>query len=275
MIKWFDAPVPWWRAAVFGAVACLLTACQSGGSVTAHYSPAVTTTWQIQLQGSVNTGYNVALYDIDLFDSPATLIDDLHLAGRRVICYFSAGSYEDWRPDQGSFLPADRGNDLAGWPGEQWLDIRSANVRTIMLARLDLAVQKGCDGVDPDNVDGYGNNTGFPLTATDQLDYNRFLADAAHGRGLAVGLKNDLDQVGQLVGSFDFAVNESCHQYGECGLLAPFPAAGKPVFNIEYGSSYVSDATARAALCADAAGRDFRTLILPLALDDSFRFSCD
>lgn len=42
-----------------------------------------------------------------------------------------------------------------------------------MQARLDLAVQKGCDGVEPDNVDGYQNNSGFPLTAQDQLAYNR------------------------------------------------------------------------------------------------------
>ena len=32
----------------------------------------------------------------------------------------------------------------------------------------------GCDGVEPDNVDGYVNDTGFDLTAGDQLDFNRF-----------------------------------------------------------------------------------------------------
>ena len=31
--------------------------------------------------------------------------------------------------------------------------------------------------------------------ADDQLAYNRFLANAAHTRGLAIALKNDLDQV--------------------------------------------------------------------------------
>ncbi len=58
-----------------------------------------------------------------------------------------------------------------------------------MLRRLDLAVTKGCDGVEPDNMDGYANDSGFPLTAEDQLTFNRFIANEAHRRGLAVGLK--------------------------------------------------------------------------------------
>lgn len=56
----------------------------------------------------------------------------------------------------------------------------------LWLNRLDVAVYKGCDGVEPDNVDGYTNNTGFILTAEDQLMYNRFLADEAHERGLLI-----------------------------------------------------------------------------------------
>ncbi len=81
-------------------------------------------------------------YDIDLFDNSAAIIEGLHNDGRRVVCYFSAGSYENWRPDSGDFEEADLGNTLDGWPGERWLDIRSANVRDIMKARLDLAAQK-------------------------------------------------------------------------------------------------------------------------------------
>ena len=45
------------------------------------------------------------------------------------------------------------------------MDIRSTVVRNIMTARMDLAVSKGCDGIEPDNVDGYESNTGFPITA--------------------------------------------------------------------------------------------------------------
>ncbi|CAM5461747.1 Glycoside-hydrolase family GH114 TIM-barrel domain-containing protein OS=Streptomyces albaduncus OX=68172 GN=FHS32_003323 PE=4 SV=1 [Streptomyces griseoloalbus] len=38
---------------------------------------------------------------------------------------------------------------------------------------------------------------------------------------MAVGLKNDLDQIRGLVGDFDFAVNEQCAQYGECDRTHP------------------------------------------------------
>lgn len=240
-----------------------------------YWKPALTDTWQWQLKGTVNTSYAVAIYDIDLFDTPVATIQALKTSGKKVICYFSAGSSEDWRSDFSNFQASDMGNGLIGWAGERWLDTRSANVRQIMQARLDLAVSKGCNGVEPDNVDGYANNSGFPLTAATQLDYNRFLASEAHKRGLAVALKNDTGQLSDLVGDFDFAVNEQCHEYAECDGYQVFTANGKPVFNAEYAASYSSNPAARAALCADANGRQFHTLVLPLALDDSFRYSCE
>lgn len=260
-----------------------LTACESmpdsgpnNGAQAAGvwYQPSLSTDWQIQLTGSVNTGYPVSIYDIDLFDSSTSLIASIKATGRKVICYFSAGSYENWRPDADQFATSDLGNNLSGWPGEKWLDVRSSSVQAVMESRMDLAVEKGCDGVDPDNVDGYSNNSGFNLTAADQLAYNRMLAREAHSRGLSVGLKNDLDQVAELVADFDFSVNEQCFEYKECDLLAPFVAAGKPVFNIEYRSIYVTSASSRQALCTDSLNRQFRTLILPLDLDGSFRLSC-
>jgi hypothetical protein len=240
------------------------------------WKPSAGATWQWQLSGTLNTSYNVDVYDVDLVDTSAVTIAQLKSAGRRVVCYFSAGSFENWRPDAGKFTTADKGANLDGWPGERWLDIRSANVRQIMSARLDLAKAKGCDGVESDNIDGYTNATGLPLQAGDQLDYNRFLADQAHARGLAIGLKNDVDQLAQLEPYFDFAVNEQCNEYAECGGYSVFIARGKPVFNAEYKSSYVNNSNgARDALCAASKARGLRTLVLPLSLNGSFRQSCD
>ena len=145
-----------------------------------------------------------------------------------------------------------------------------------MAARLDRAVSRGCDGVEPDNVDGYANRNGLGLAAADQLSFNRFLATEAHRRGLAVGLKNDLDQIPALVDSFDFAVNEQCAQYRECVALRPFVAAGKPVFNAEYAAKYrANTGGARDALCAASRTADIRTLVLSPKLNDTVRFSCD
>lgn len=243
------------------------------------YRPDVTATWQWQLQpggGSdqINTSYDVDVYDIDLFDVDTSTIAALQAAGHHVICYFSAGSYESFRADASEFVASDYGNNLQGYNDEWWVDVRSSNVHRIMRARLDLAVNKGCDGVEPDNVDGYQNNPGLPFTATDQLAYNRFIANEAHMRGLSVGLKNDLDQIDDLVAYFDFAVNEQCHEYDECDTLTPFIAAGKPVFNAEYASQYVNNQTARAAMCALSAELELQTLVLPVNLDDSFRITC-
>jgi hypothetical protein len=237
--------------------------------------PQVSDTWQWQLTGTINTRYDVTVYDIDLFDAPDAVIASLHAQGRRVVCYFSAGSAENWRPDHDRFSPADLGKPLDGWPGEKWVDTRSANVRAIMTTRLDLARDRGCDGVEPDNVDAYTNKPGFPLTAATQLDYNRFLAREARARGLRVGLKNDVDQLAQLAPDFDFAVNEQCHQYKECGGYSAFTNAGKPVFNAEYKRQWVNDAAARERMCAQARAAELRTLVLPTKLNDQFRHSCD
>ena len=235
------------------------------------YKPAPSSSWQWQLSGTVNANYNVEIYDIDLFDSSKSLIQDLQSNNKKVICYFSGGSFENWRSDKDNFNSTDLGNTLDGWAGERWLDIRSRNVRKIMKTRLDLAKQKNCDGVEPDNMDGYTNNSGFPLRPNDQLDYNRFIANEAHARGLSVGLKNDLDQIKELVDDFDFAVNEQCFEFNECDALAPFINSGKAVLNTEYKQSYINDPT---NICNQANNLQFSTLLLPLKLDDSSRHSC-
>jgi hypothetical protein len=199
------------------------------------WRPPPGTTWQWQLTTPVDQSVEAEVYDIDLFNNPASVVASLQAKGRKVVCYFSAGSYEPDRPDSGAF-PADvLGSTLDGWPDERWLDVRRLDVLgPIMERRMDLCKEKGADGVEPDNIDGYSNSSGFPLTAADQLAYNRFLAAAAHERGLSIGLKNDLDQARELEPDFDFAINEQCFEYGECNLLQPFVAAGKAVFNAEY-----------------------------------------
>lgn len=241
----------------------------------AWYRPDVSTTWQWQLQGVLNTGYDVELYDVDLFETSPAAISSLQQSGRRVICYFSAGTFEPFRPDANRFRSSELGAPLEDFPEERWLDIRSENVLEIMRNRMDMALSSGCDGVEPDNVDGFANSSGFGLTANDQLRFNALIANEAHARGLAVGLKNDLDQVGALLAFFDFSVNEECHEFEECALLDPFIAAGKPVFNAEYSQDFVEDMGEREGMCAAARARGLRTLILPIDLDDSFRISCD
>jgi hypothetical protein len=242
---------------------------------TSWFKPALDTTWQWQLREPLNTSYDVAVYDIDLFDSNAQTISALHAAGRKVLCYFSGGSSEDWRPDIGLLTTTDKGKPLAGWAGENWLDVRSPTVLALAVQRMDLAVSKGCDGVEPDNMDGYANDSGFPLTAGDQLAFNRQIAAQAHARGLFVALKNEGGQAADLVSDFDLSLNEQCHELSECAQLAPFTAAGKPIFNAEYAASAADAQTLAATLCPKAKAAGTHTLILPLELDGTFRVSCE
>jgi hypothetical protein len=127
---------------------------------------------------------------------------------------------------------------VAGWNGESWIDIRNWTVLgPIMAARMRMCLSKGFDAVEPDNLDGFQNRTGFPLTDAQQITYNTNLAATAHDLGLAVALKNDVDQLAQLVPFFDFAINEECARYNECAGYTVFTNAGKAVWNVEYQSA--------------------------------------
>lgn len=231
-------------------------------------------TWRWQLQGDVPTDRDVDAYDIDLFDPPDATFTALEARGVRVICYLSAGSWEEWRADAGAFPAAVRGRPLDGWPGERWLDIRSARVVELMEARLDHARARGCDAVELDNVTGWNDDTGFPLSRLDQLAYNRALANAAHTRGLAVALKNAGDLVPDLVDWFDFEINEECFAYDECDDLMPFVDAGKAVLSAEYAPDEATARARAATVCPDARHRGFTTLFLPLDLDGTWEVAC-
>ncbi|MFD7436362.1 endo alpha-1,4 polygalactosaminidase [Streptomyces sp. NPDC059861] len=226
-------------AAVFTAVLLLLAtlaACsdEPDRAPRALWQPRPGLTWQWQLDGKVDPSVDVPVYDIDGFENGAADVARLHRDGRKVICYINVGAWEDYRPDRKAFPRSVLGGPN-GWHGERWLDIRQVAVlRPLMERRFDMCRDKGFDAVEPDLVEGYANDTGFPLTANDQLRYNRMIAEIAHERGLAVGLKNDLAQIPQLLDHFDFAVNEECAQYDECALLEPFVASGKAVFHVEY-----------------------------------------
>ncbi|KAL8709493.1 MAG: hypothetical protein Q9220_005735 [cf. Caloplaca sp. 1 TL-2023] len=236
------------------------------------WQPTAGTTWQIVLLDPlVNTTYpNVSVFDIDLFNNTADTISTLHSQGKKVICYFSVGSYEDFRPDSGQFLKgSDYGKPLQGWQGEWWANTRSENVRKIMLKRLDLAVEKSCDGVDPDNIDAYDNDNGLGLTIDDAIDYVNFLADAAHSRNMSVGLKNAGTILREVESRLQWSVNEQCVQYDECDTYQPFVDHGKPVFHIEYPSDAPSiTGDDKSKHCDDNSEKRFSTVLKKMELDE-------
>jgi hypothetical protein len=232
----------------------------------ARWQPALNTSWQWQLSTPVDQSVNVKMYDIDMFDNDATVVASLHSAGRKVMCYIDVGTWENWRADASKFPASVKGKNN-GWPGEKWLDIRRIDVLgPIMKSRMDQCQAKGFDAIEPDNIDAYTNSTGFPLTHQDQINYNVFIAKEAHSRGLSVTLKNDLDQISDLISYFDFALDEQCFQYNECSLLLPFINAGKAVFEVEYKLNTSS-------FCPSANAMDFNSMKKHLNLD-AYRVPC-
>ena len=190
----------------------------------ACWHPALNARWQYQLQGvaayastgGINVGISAvpytggaavspSVFDFDLFvdqtisGNNTTLntagVNAVHAAGKSAICYLSAGSWENWRADAGQFPASVLGNKN-GWPGEKWLDIRQTGVLLpIMEARVQKCRQAGFDGVEEERR----------------------------------------EQLVDLAPYFDYAVNEQCQQYDECGgYTTHFINAGKPVFQVEY-----------------------------------------
>ena len=233
----------------------------------ARWIPSPSDTLQWQLSGAFDPTVAATVYDVDAFETPAATVSALHASGRHAVCYVNAGAFETGRPDASSFPAALIGAAYAGWPGEFWLDVRRLDLLgPIMDARLDLCKSKGFDAVEPDNIDGYQNATGFPLQANDQIAYNTWIAQHAHARGMAVALKNDGDQAAALLTSFDFVLAEDCWQQSQCSAYAPFVAGGKPVFTVEY-TDHWTDAAFHQTVCPKAAAASMTAVLKNRALD--------
>ncbi|MFO0555484.1 MAG: endo alpha-1,4 polygalactosaminidase [Polyangiaceae bacterium] len=160
--------------------------------------------------------------DYDLLDTPAADIAACGAMGAKMLCYFSS-QYEDWRDDAGNFGAI--AEPLDGWPGEYWVDPTDPANLAVMMARLDIAVQKGCDGIDLDNIDHAGHE-----------DYVAAIFTAARDRGLLVSQKNAIEKIDLFFDLVDLYQNEQCQEFSECDAYA---TVGRPVYNIEYGPCHV------------------------------------
>jgi hypothetical protein len=171
----------------------------------------------------------------------------IHAAGAKAICYIDAGGAESFRPDFPEYETFNTdcggclfGKPIGGFRNEFWLNINDDHgQRDFILGeiskRLDRCKALGFDGVEMDVVDAWSNRTGLTISPDTQLLFNTALANLAHSKGLTVALKNDVEQIPDLAPYFDYAINEQCEQYRECGNYTTyFASANKAVFQVEY-----------------------------------------
>ena len=238
------------------------------------YAPPVLTSWQWQLSCDnadtcTNLDVVVDWYDIDWEDTPPETVEAIHTSAAHAACYFSAGSWEDWRGDADAFPVDVIGYDYEGWEGERWLDVRRVDVlEPLMAARMDVCRAKGFDGVQFDNLDVWNNDSGFPLTPQDGLTYAVWLANMAHSKGLSAGWENAPEMVEALLPYMDWFIMEECQAWDECEMGTPFVEAGKFVGEVEYDDQFRDLAFCDADRMLGISGM-FKTLDL-----DSFRLAC-
>ena len=227
--------------------------------------------------GGRDVRLNARLFDLDWQTSPK-VVARLKARDRKVFCYISVGSWENFRPDNASFLPSVLGGDYGGYPDERWLDVRRIDIlEPIMVARMERCKQSGFDGVWFDNVDGFTMHPGFSITSDQQLAYNATLANDAHARGLSAAFNNDPQQTKQMVPYFDWVLYETTrddvrpcfYPPKPCRSLQGFRDAGKATFILEYKENKVP--TDR--FCRTARRRGFNGLVKRYALGN-YRIPC-
>ena len=198
-------------------------------------APTPGSDWDWQLSGTVAPPEGVRVFATDPDNVTKEQIAALNADGVYTICYVSVGTLENYRDDVDHFPPTIVGNRYEDWPDENFLDIRDRNhLPALMAERFSRCKMMGFDAVEPDNMDVFDNDSGFPLTREDGLNYIKLLATTAHMLGLEIGQKNAPDLTNDLVRTMDFAITESCYQDEWCTQVLPYVRYGKPVFDAEY-----------------------------------------
>ena len=239
----------------------------AGSSVGAEttYIPASNVRWLVQLDGAVDITQPAELFYLDAELQDSSDLSALHAEGRHYLCYLSAGSLESFRDDANEFPPGVVGNALADFPREHWLDVRSEAVRELMARRVTALAKLGCDGIPPSSLAVHLADTGFNLTATEALDYARWLAERINAAGMSAGLTGPTELTSELWPSFDFGLGIGCLDGTACREYEPFTKVKKPVLHIELG-----DEASAPEICNAAKALGFS----PLISDRAFSGSC-
>jgi endo-alpha-1,4-polygalactosaminidase (GH114 family) len=204
--------------------------------------------------------FSTEVVDVDGFETSREVINSLHSQGKKVIAYVSVGTIEKRRPDSSLLSQEVIGKVYTEWPDEKWLDIRQIKkLKPWLRARLTMIQQKGFDAIEPDNLDGYSNDTGFPLTKADLKNYCDTLISMAHSMGLGIGQKNVPELSVEYSTRFDWALTEDAFYQGWENEMSPYIEKNKPVFATEY-SDMISQQKFENEICPQAKAKMYTPL---------------
>jgi hypothetical protein len=239
-------------------------------------------TWDIilQIEGLPTPPPKVDYLEIDGFESTKEQVDAIKAQGTKAICYISAGTAEDFRPDFAEFkkIPNTIGNAYPNFEGDYFINTNHwRDFFPVMKKRIQMCKDKGFDYVDFDVIDSYDvdpEEMGFRLSQETQTDYITALTKAAHESELKTVQKNATELAAKLEPHFDALLTEECVRLDFCGDAEPYVAAGKPVFNVEYPESWKDKPFSRESVCDVSDKTKVRTILSTLALDGPATDAC-
>lgn len=221
--------------------------------------------FQVQLSGSLDLDVEADLFVIDLHSPSDEDFSTLSARSASIGCYFSAGSFEPWRPDADDFPAESLGDPLADYPNENWLDIKSESVVALMAARIESAVARGCTDVFPSLVRPSTSENTFSLSADDFANYAAHLAQVAHSVGLGALIAGGAS-FDPITEHYDAVLVFGCASAGSCDEWTTFAETERSVFSIEWG-----DESAPEDACGE--GIAWPQIVKNQSLD-AFRFVC-
>jgi len=220
------------------------------------------------------------IYDIDGIINPASTVSALHAMGKHVVCYIEVGAAGNYysAADEGLAVTyyeqlqaaGEFGNKVPGYP-EYYLNIESSTTVSIIESMISQqCAAKNFDAVETDIDEEYNDESGFPITKSDEEGYMTTLADYMHSLGMAWFIKNP-DDTGDSYATdmqplADAVLTEQCNQYSTCNLLSAY-VGYKAVFDAEYRLK-------RSKFCANDAALGFNGAQFNLALT-GVRKPCD
>ena len=214
--------------------------------------------WQIGAtsEADIQVPAGVNLMDVDGFAVSAATIQSYRAQGIYTVCYINAGSYQPGLPDSADYPESLNLQADPDWPGEYFLDVTDvfkpgSVLASILGKRLDMCKAKGFDALEPDNLQNDENIMSGQITTQAQLDFNGWIANLAHEKGLAVLQKNGPDKILQtttagvrMVDAFDGILDEECQKFSECDALSEYSKRGKIALDVEYAQSLTLDCAA-------------------------------